>query len=111
MTTESPKWHLIVDFDQRNLLIDSLRRKVQICRAILKNKWKYGKYTLEKAKKDLEIAESLLKSLGWEEVKEGKVEVKKEKSIEERLKDLEMKLENLEIIVKKLVTYHEGDIK
>ncbi|RLI20253.1 hypothetical protein DRO54_06680 [Candidatus Bathyarchaeota archaeon] len=111
MVEQNFVWHLALDREQRDVVMDALRRKLQACRTILQNKWKYGKYTVEKAKRESEVCEWLLKTLGWKEGKKEVVVTKKEKTIDERVKNLEMKVANMEIILKKLVAYHEGDIK
>jgi len=58
------------------------------------------------------VCDSLNKAIqGVESLKAKPEEQPKQTDLEKRLRDLELKTAQMEVIVKKLVAYHEGEIK
>jgi len=109
MVESETRWVIELDEEERNYLLNLLKRRQLYSDSILAKKGRYSKFTYERMAREFNLATQILEKLGNKTiVLRGKPLEKS--GIEDRLKKLEMKVEQLEVIVKKLVAYHKGEI-
>ena len=82
-------------------LLNLLKRKQLASDFILKHKAKYSADAVERAQKTKDLTTSIISKL----TKKGSSE---DRSLEDRLKALEAWRSQTELVIKKLVSYHEG---
>ena len=94
--------------DERNFLLNLVKRKELKSEYVLQKKGKYDKAAVERAKKTKEICSSILEKLtkSWINIE---LEDKKKENLEKKVRDLEIKVDQLEVLVKKLAAYHSAE--
>ena len=106
---EKTKFLLELDLEEKDFLLNFLKRKQLRCEHMLNNPSRYDDLALQRAEKTYKLTSSILEKLGNVRL-HPKMENKEKESLEDRLNKLEVRVDQMQVLLKKLVAYHSGDI-